>query len=204
MKLGLCKRTVANGAVQTQGRASSALWETLLYTDDIKILFFFSADEAFSFSSFSVSRSYVIFSVSFIQPFPRSFLRLWRVTCSLNCYSGFAALGGFGVSVLLLFFCIRQESKARQKWAGSSRVQTWDLGFSARVALSCSRTWGGLLSPRSVEQFRGETSGEAEEIEPGPFPSKPGLKCSGSLKSVLPRSRVQIEIQPVLCFDGPF
>lgn len=138
--------------------------------------FFFGANEIFSFSRSPVSRSEVIFPTPFIQPLPCSFLRLWRDVCSLNHYLGFAALGGFGVSVILLCFTIRpadfrQEGEACQKLARSSWTQMWDLGSCSNIALRCIETWRGLLSPHLAVQFRGETSRDSPKIEPGLLPS---------------------------------
>lgn len=160
--------------VQTLSRAFSALWEDLLYKD--YFFFFFGANEIFSFSRSPVSRSEVIFPTPFIQPLPRSFLGLWRDVCSLNHYLGFAALGGFGVSVILLCFTIRpadfrQEGEACQKLARSSWTQMWDLGSCSNIALRCIETWRGLLSPHLAVQFRGETSRDSPKIEPGLLPS---------------------------------
>lgn len=63
----------------------------------------FYANEGFCFSSPSASRSEVVFSMPLTQTFPSAFLGLWRVACSLNYYSGFAALfWGFCYFALIL------------------------------------------------------------------------------------------------------
>lgn len=87
-----------------------------------------------------------------------------------------------------------------QNWLDAAELTR---GFGFLRSCCSQQDLTGFAEPSFGGAVRGETSGEAKKIEPGPFPSKPGLKCRSSLKSVSPSSRVQIEIQPLLCFDGP-